>query len=185
MRIRTTLAACIVAGATAFGAVAGEATAHPSGAHAAKSAAVTTKGKLAAVKRATAPFRDVDRARRAGYVPTPVCAALPGVGAMGIHYINPALAGDRRLDPKRPELLLYEPRANGGVRLVGVEWFVADADQDLATDGDRPSLFGRPFDGPMPGHDPGMPVHYDLHAWVFRRTPGGAFSPWNPRVSCG
>lgn len=45
-------------------------------------------------------------------------------------------------------------------------------------------MFGQPFDGPMPGHEPGMPVHYDLHVWVGRANPAGVFSPWNPKVSC-
>ena len=59
-----------------------------------------------------------------------------------------------------------------------------DADQDLTTDADRPSLFGRGFDGPMPGHDPTMPVHYDLHAWIYTPNPDGMFTPFNPLVSC-
>lgn len=36
------------------------------------------------------------------------------------------------------ELLLYLPRENGKLKLVGVEYFKVDADQNLATDGDRP-----------------------------------------------
>ena len=67
---------------------------------------------------------------------------------------------------------------------MGVEYFRADADQDLRTDADRPSLFGHAFDGPMPGHEPGMPVHDDLHVWLFRANPDGQLAAWNPRVSC-
>jgi hypothetical protein len=52
------------------------------------------------------------------------------------------------------------------------------------THDDRPSLWGRPFDGPMTGHDPGMPVHYDLHVWLYDSNPAGVFAPWNPSVSC-
>jgi hypothetical protein len=29
-----------------------------------------------------------------------------------------------------------------------------------------------------------MPVHYDLHAWVWKRNPAGTFAMWNPRVEC-
>jgi len=58
------------------------------------------------------------------------------------------------------------------------------ADQNLGTDGDRPVLLGQPFDGPMPGHGPGMPVHYDLHVWTHKANPAGVFAPWNPKVSC-
>jgi hypothetical protein len=69
-------------------------------------------------------------------------------------------------------------------RLVAAEWIVVDKDQNLATDDDRPSMFGVPFDGPMLGHQPGMPIHYDLHAWVWKKNPSGTFARWNPTVTC-
>lgn len=69
-------------------------------------------------------------------------------------------------------------------RLVAAEWIVVDKDQDLTTDDDRPSLFGVPFDGPMVGREPGMPIHYDLHAWVWKKNPSGMFSRGNPTVKC-
>ena len=69
-------------------------------------------------------------------------------------------------------------------RTPTIEYFQADADQDLATDPDRPVLFGMPFDGPMLGHEPGMPIHYDLHVWLYRHDPAGRFAMWNPRVHC-
>lgn len=103
---------------------------------------------------------------------------------MGIHFIKPSLAMDPAIDLRQPELLLYEPTKSGRLRLVGVEYFKADADQDLATDSDRPWLFGRPFDGPMLGHEPGMPIHYDLHVWIWKHNPSGMFAQFNPRVSC-
>jgi hypothetical protein len=40
------------------------------------------------------------------------------------------------------------------------------------------------FDGPMPGHAPDMPVHYDLHAWMYEANPDGLFKMWNPSVTC-
>jgi len=40
------------------------------------------------------------------------------------------------------------------------------------------------FDGPMAGHNPQMPWHYDLHAWVIENNPAGLFSQWNPSISC-
>ncbi|WP_055526901.1 hypothetical protein [Streptomyces graminilatus] len=69
-------------------------------------------------------------------------------------------------------------------RLVAAEWIVVDKDQDVKTDDDRPSLFGMPFDGPMPGHVAGMPVHYDLHVWLWKTNPKGMFARWNPTVTC-
>jgi hypothetical protein len=72
----------------------------------------------------------------------------------------------------------------GRLRLIGVEYYRTDADQDPGTDTDRPRLSGRAFDGPMAGHEPVQPVHYDLHAWVWKRNPAGTFAQWNRRVSC-
>ena len=88
------------------------------------------------------------------------------------------------LDPERPEILLYVPKPGGKLRLVGVEYMKVDADQNLATDTDRPSLFGQAFNGPMPGHNPTMPIHYDLHVWLEADNPMGVFAQWNPTIAC-
>jgi hypothetical protein len=136
------------------------------------------------IREATKHFRDVEAAIDAGYVPTEACAALPDVGGMGYHYVNPTLIGDTKIDPTMPEILVYYRDSKGRLMLGAVEYFAADADQDLTTDEDRPTLMGHAFDGPMPGHEPGMPVHYDLHAWVFLNNPLGELAAWNPRVTC-
>ena len=44
----------------------------------------------------------------------------PEVGAMGVHYINLALAGDGEVDATRPEAQIYEPSGDG-MRLAGAE----------------------------------------------------------------
>ena len=139
---------------------------------------------ISQVRQATAKYHDVGTALADGYLPTEHCIEAPGVGGMGYHYLNPALVGDPSVDPSKPEVLLYAPKKNGGLKLVGVEYLVVDADQDLATDADRPDLFGVPFKGPMGGHEPGMPVHYDLHAWIFKGNPDGVFADFNPKVRC-
>lgn len=139
---------------------------------------------LAQVRAATARYHDVSVAEAAGYVPVSPCVEEPGLGAMGIHYLNHDLLVDGVLDPAAPELLLYLPNEHGRLRLVGVEYLQVDADQDLATDDDRPWLFGVPFDGPMDGHGPGEPVHYDLHVWIWSHNPAGTFAAWNPALSC-
>jgi hypothetical protein len=139
---------------------------------------------LAQVRQATAKYHEVGNALAGGYLPTEHCVAVPGVGGMGYHYVNPGLVGDPSVDPLKPEVLLYAPKNNGGLKLVGVEYLVVDADQDLSTDGDRPNLLGVAFNGPMEGHEPGMPVHYDLHAWIWKANPNGVFADFNPLVRC-
>lgn len=162
--------------------------------------------ELADVRRATAGFHDLSRAIAAGYTTQfEPCVANPGVGAMGIHARNEPLMGDQIIDPLRPELLLYDPRPNGELQLAGVEYFKVVLVRDpSSTDPPRPwldqsqpwpsnwevvsptpQLFGQTFDGPMPGHIPSMPWHWDLHVWVWKHNPAGMFSEWNPAVTCG
>jgi hypothetical protein len=133
---------------------------------------------------ATRRFRDVKQAIGAGYLPTKDC--VPG---MGFHYAKPALAGDTNIDPTLPEMLVYTSAGDGKVRLAALEYFRADADQNLKTDGDRPTLFGQPFNGPMAGHplppgQPPMPVHYDLHVWLYQTNRSGELATDNPDVDC-
>jgi hypothetical protein len=139
-------------------------------------------GKLDVVRDATERFRNVDIAREAGYEAEGGCVESPE-GGMGIHYGNERLMSDPRIQIRRPEILVYQP-VGTRLKLVAVEYYRTDADGRLDTDEDRPYLFGRGFDGPMEGHEPGQPVHYDLHAWVWKRNPAGTFAQWNPRVSC-
>lgn len=150
----------------------------PVGAHADD----TVKEDLAAAKRATEQYRDEDRAIADGYEPTDECAESPE-GVMGYHYVNPDLI-DRELDPRAPEVLVYQPDGYGGRKLVALEYFYVDADQDTGTDDDRPSLFDQPFDGPDEGPEPDLPVNYTLHVWLWQHNPDGLFSQWNPAGSC-
>lgn len=101
-----------------------------------------------------------------------------------------------------PELLLYLPKANGKFKLVAVEYLVPVLVRNNATNDvypwfgmtpwgagytqitQRPSVFGELFEGPMPGHDAGMPWHYDKHVWAWDTNPSGMFSQWNPSISC-
>ena len=135
------------------------------------------RGAVAKLRQAMKPYTDQQAAVAAGYVSGEHCIASPA-GGMGVHYVKPSLLGT--LDPTRPPILLYSEDGE----LLAAEYLVPDADQDLGTDADRPSLFGQPFDGPMPGHEPGMPVHYDLHIWTHEANPEGVFATWNRKVTC-
>lgn len=143
-----------------------------------------TAAQRTVIRAATKHFRDVDRALAAGYAPAGECVAEPDVGGMGVHYVNMPLVMDGIIDPTIPEILVYEPQKHGEPTLVAVEYMQVDDDQLLETSRDRPTLFGEPFDGPMLGHGPGQPIHYDLHAWVWKRNPAGDVAQYNPRVSC-
>ena len=88
------------------------------------------------------------------------------------------------MSAEQPELLMFALGSDKKLELVGLEYWRADADGNKATTGDRPTLFGHGFDGPMDGHAPGMPVHYDLHVWLGRTNPDGLFAVPNPSISC-
>jgi hypothetical protein len=143
-----------------------------------------TAAQRRVVREATDQYRDVEVAIADGYQPTELCVEEAGIGGMGYHYVNPGFAADFAIDPTLPEVLLYAPNRRGELRLVGVEYVKTDADGDLGTDDDRPSLFGEPFQGPMEGHEPGQPVHYDIHAWVWKSNPAGELAEFNPNVRC-
>ena len=48
----------------------------------------------------------------------------------------------------------------------------------------KPSILDQAFDGPMEGHAPGMPWHYDLHVWIWKPNKSGMFTQFNPGLSC-
>jgi hypothetical protein len=147
--------------------------------------------QLAQTKAALDKYRSVDRAKADGYAPSSPCVWVTAgpreesshTGGMGIHFMNQQLAASGEVNPKKPAILVYVPSASG-LELVAAEYFKPDADQNVGTADDRPTLFGRAFDGPMMGHSPGMPIHYDLHVWLWKHNPSGMFSPWNPTVVC-
>jgi hypothetical protein len=144
-----------------------------------------TQASLAAAKGATAGVRNVDAAIAAGYAELRdakhiACIAMPGMGAMGIHYVNGSLVKDAVLDPRRPEALVYEPQGKAR-RLVALEYIVfAKAWKQSAP----PTLFGRKLDFTPAGNRFGLPAFWSLHAWVWKQNPAGTLTPWNPRVSC-
>lgn len=135
--------------------------------------------QLRQARAALDQLRTVELAQAAGYVEASPC--IPGDGA---HYIKPAFAQDTVVTPSQPELLMFALGADKRLELVGLEYWRADSDGDKATTSDRPTLFGHGFDGPMDGHAPGMPVHYDLHVWLGRTNPDGLFAVPNPSIGC-
>jgi hypothetical protein len=147
--------------------------------------------EFARIRAALEKYQDPFVAVHDGYFSTVGCVTYPKAGGpgemqyvdgtMGVHFFNAALIGPT-VDPMRPQVLMYLPEGDK-LRLVAAEWFVPLAVGVT----ERPNLLGRPFDGPMEGHHPLMPVemaHYDLHVWLWRDNPAGLFSPTNPGITC-
>ncbi|HEY9514101.1 MAG TPA: hypothetical protein VIQ74_00370 [Gemmatimonadaceae bacterium] len=147
---------------------------------------------LDSLRVALEKYQDPIVAVHDGYFSTLGCITIPRAGGegdvpyregtMGVHFLNTSTISQAP-DPSKPQILIYEPQGDK-LRLVAAEWFIP-----LSTGvTERPVLFGQPFDGPMAGHHPVMPValsHYDLHVWLFKSNPYGMFSPTNPDVKCG
>ncbi len=138
--------------------------------------------QLAELRRSVEPYRDVNAAEAAGYnvvVAHPTgghtCLAHPQLGGMGVHYLKPALL-DGAVSANAPEVLIYEPRANGSLELVGVEYVIPFdiRPQDQAA----PTLFGQELK-----HNFTFGL-WALHVWVQKENPSGVFADWNPNVSC-
>ena len=135
------------------------------------------------VRRATAPFKEIQAALDAGYSQFLGCVAQPGQGAMGIHFLHATYPGDALLDPLRPEALVYEPRKNGKLELVAVEYIVFQDVWD-ALHAQPPVMFGHPFHLVRSPNRYGVPAFYELHLWIWEHNPSGIFNDWNPRVQC-
>ena len=120
---------------------------------------------------------------------------------MGIHYFRPDLLGITVTEPRvdgtgiytdflNPAVLLYEPQEDGGLELVGIENLVFKDAWEAAGNAEPPVFaahtFNQMVDDPQTEIDEahGFAPHYDLHVWVFRENPNGAFEPFNPTVSC-
>lgn len=132
-------------------------------------------GWLAGLRGATAPLHRIEAAAAAGWdARITGCMELPGTGGMGYHYGNVGLI-DGVVEALAPELLLYEPQANGRLRLVAVEYVVPFTEW---SESQPPALHGVSF------HRNETFGLWVLHAWVWKHNPAGMFADWNPDVSC-
>ena len=133
---------------------------------------------LATLHAATARFHRYEVAKDANYTflfmnMCMVDQSPSQLGGMGYHYVNTALLDDK-LDVAAPEALLYEPEANGRLRLVAVEYVIPKSEWKSA---DPPELFGQKL--VLNAFD-----LWALHVWAWENNPSGLYASWNPRVSC-
>jgi hypothetical protein len=158
-----------------------------------------TTEQLTAARRATEKYRDVRAAKADGYQ-----AIGPNVPGMGVHYVR-----TRRRDHfsiTEPPILMYErdPTAPAGLRLVGVSYlFVGPSGPDgQPTDAPFPKALAHwhkhnnvcvladnsasvdltetqctSKGGRFTGETSWM-----VHAWIWKDSPLGVFSPTNPLV---
>ena len=170
----------------------------------------TGEPTLDEVRKATERFQDVNVALAEGYIRDPgnICdtADMMGrpasLGAMGIHFFRPDLLGitappnprvdgtGTHTDFRKPAILIYEPQADGSMKLVAVENLVFQKSWHAAGNAKPPSFHGVEYDNMR--DDPATKIdeahmfepHYDRHVWLYRPNPAGVFAQFNPTVSC-
>jgi hypothetical protein len=135
------------------------------------------------VRDVTERFRDVSVAQNAGYGLLFGCVSGGDYGAMGLHFVNFPLVTDGKIDATTPEIVLYEPTANGRLRITGADFLVLAADWDK-THTSAPELNGQLFHYFEAPNRFGLPPFYTLHVWAWKDNPNGTFTNWNPSVSC-
>jgi hypothetical protein len=139
-----------------------------------------TLEQLVALRDVLAPYEDVDAALADGFERFGDC--MSGTqGAQGIHFTNGERIGDPTLDALRPEVLMYEPRPDGSLRLIGAEYLVFQQAWHDAGHAAAPVLLGREFSLNTTLLDEPF---YALHVWVWQYNPLGIFANWNPLVGC-
>jgi hypothetical protein len=135
------------------------------------------------VREATERFRDVTVAEAEGYALQFGCVTGPDSGAMGMHFVKGALVGDDVIDPARPEIVIYEPKPDGRLKLIGADFLVLKDVWD-AKHPAPPQLMGQLFHLFEAPNRFRLPAFYTLHVWAWKDNPNGSFVNWHPNVKC-
>lgn len=176
---------------------------------AAEAPAAVPTAVLESLRAANERFNDVNVALAEGYIadPSGMCVTADVIGepitngAMGLHYLRPDLLGlveapgrvtgtGTYTDFNKPAVLMYEPQADGSLKLAGIENLVWTAAWEQAGHSGPPVFEGQEWfqmtDDPATPVDEahGFESHYDLHIWLYRDNPSGVFAQFNPAVSC-
>jgi hypothetical protein len=121
---------------------------------AATAAQAQSSNSLAEKVRATnSRFENVSMATAEGYSPIPCASGITG-GAMGIHYVNAAYLKDDAVEVAKPEAVMYEPMADGTLKLVAVEYITSKG---------AASLEGQLFNFNSAPNRYGLGPFYELH----------------------
>jgi hypothetical protein len=127
---------------------------------------------------------NINQAIAAGYVQTPFCVSGPQEGAMGIHFVKTSLF-DGQLSVTEPEALVYEPKRNGQLELVAIEYITPfTAWHGSHAPGVQPDLMGHLCHYVSGPNRYGADAFYELHVWAWKNNPSGEFADWNPNVVC-
>ena len=172
---------------------------HASGAPISYADLKDTVSRLERARQATAKYQDARIAEADGYQ-----AIGPDVPGMGIHYVLSARRDG--FDLEKPPILLYEKNSSapGGYSLVGVSYLLTAAEgpdgqpvtspfpKSLAVWHRHENICVLPDRSTPMGLSEGQcrekggqftaETQWMVHAWIWKDSPLGVFSPTNPAV---
>ena len=124
------------------------------------------------LKMAMAKYTDFNTAKADGY-------DLDVTGyrtQMGHHFLKASLLDDT-FELEKPEVLLYTPDGNGGMRFVAVEYGIPISDMD------NPPPAPEGFSGNEDVWEINTEFNlWTLHVWIELENPDGIFKPRNPML---
>ncbi len=136
------------------------------------------------VRHTTEQYLEISTALADQFVAATPCVSGPDAGAMGVHFIRLDRLNKLVLDAKQPQALIYEPMADGNMRLVGVEFIVLDANWSAAHPGTVPALEGNLLNYVGAPNRYGLPAFWEMHVWAWEQNPKGSYADWNTHVTC-
>ncbi len=136
---------------------------------------------IADVRAATLAYRSIGAAIAAGYR-----AMGPAMPNMGEHWVNPAIAVRRQIEPERPAVLTYL-RVDGVPTLTGVAYIAPVPPGAPVPPAPAPGMGWHFHSGDLAAeafgsmdHDGGEgPRMAMAHAWIWQPNPAGLFAPDN------
>jgi hypothetical protein len=128
-----------------------------------------TLWELQQARAATARYRNINNAIADGYAD--ISVVVPN---MGHHYMRSVIV-DANFEMRKPEILVYNPKEDGGFELVAVEYAVPIA----LSPNEAPGGFTGTND--VWDRNTGFGL-WLLHAWVWHFNPSGVFNPTNPDI---
>lgn len=136
------------------------------------------------VRNATEQYLELSTALAQNFVAATPCVSGPDAGAMGVHFVRIDRVKTLVLDATQPQALIYEPMADGAMRLVGVEYIVLDANWSAAHPGTVPALQGNLLNYIAAPNRYGLPAFWEIHVWAWKQNPQGSYADWNTHVTC-
>jgi hypothetical protein len=137
------------------------------------------------VRGATQRYLNINTAFADGWVTATPCVSGPDTGAMGVHLVLQSRIASGETNGTEPQALIYEPKSDGSMRLVGVEFIVlASVWSGSHPAGSVPAVEGNLMNYVPAPNRYGLPAFYELHVWAWERNPQGSFADWNTQVSC-